>query len=360
MLPARHVGRLRRSGGLVRKRVLLLQGVLPPYRVPVFNGLARHYDVTVLHSGGPSKGPSDRFREVVVPVRHRGPLRVRDAREHARNGPYDATVSMFDLRWPDCVLPPLRDPATYGRWILWGHGYGRARYGKTVRDWLVDRADGVLLYGDGGATDMLERGVRPHKVFIAPNTVHVAGHRDSSDCPKSSLMYVGRLSRAKRVNVLIDSFADVRHRIPDGVRLDIVGDGPERSSLERLANRRGLAEVVTFHGEVHDECVLAGIFAGAFACVVPGYVGLVALHSFAYGVPLITRHGERHRPEFSDLAHENNALVCDPEDLPNAMVEVCTQPERAAALGRNAYRFYANKRTLDVMLYGFQKAIEGW
>ena len=348
------------EGGLKRKRLLLLQDVLPPFRRPVFNGLARYYDVTVLHSGTPSASASDAFHEVVHPVRRRGPLLIRDRAAETSAEPYDTTVSMFDLRWPDCSLPPLRDRHTYGRWILWGHGYGRNRLARPVRDWLVGRADGVLLYDDSAATDMLERGVRPHKIYIAPNTVHVANHRDCSSCPKTSLIYVGRLSKAKKVDVLIDAFARIRNGIPDCVRLDIVGDGVERASLERRVQHRGLTDAVTFHGEVQDDEVLAELFSRAFACAVPGYVGLVVLHSFAYGVPVITPRGEPHAPEFHNLAHGSNALISDRRDFADALVEVCTHPERAAMLGRNAYAFYANKRTLDMMLYGFRKAIEGW
>lgn len=343
-----------------RKRVLLLQDVLPPFRKPVYNGLAEDYDLTVVHSGTPEVTKSDRFREVVQPVRRGGPLMIRDPVVAASGAPYDVTVSMFNLRWPDCVLPPLRDRRAYGRWILWGHGYGRSRLARPARDWLAARADGVLLYDDNAATEMLERGVRPHKIYIAPNTIHVANHQDFSGLAKTSLIYVGRLSKGKKVDVLVDGFGELSTRTPSPVRLEIVGDGPERANLERRVARRGLSASVTFHGEVHDDDVLSELFARAYACVVAGYVGLVVLHSFAYGVPVIARRGERHRPEFSNLAHGINALVCDRGDFADALAEVCTHPERAAALGRNAYRFYANKRTLDVMLYGFRKAIEAW
>lgn len=342
-----------------RKRLLLLQDVLAPFRKPVYNGLAQHYDLTVVHSGEPRTTASDTFSEVVHPVRRRGPLLIRGRNNVASSEPYDVTISMFDLRWPDCILPPLRDRAAYGRWILWGHGYGRSRLAKPARDWLAARADGVLLYDDGAATDMLERGVRPHKIFIAPNTVHVANHRDLSAAPKNSLIYVGRLTKGKKVDVLIDAFRRIRNRIPD-VRVEIVGDGLERANLERRVRRSGLSTAVTFHGEIHDDDLLSELFARAYACVVPGYVGLVALHSFAYGVPVITRRGEPHAPEFSNLAHRSNALICDRRGFADALVDVCTHPERAAMLGRNAYQFYANKRTLDMMLYGFRKAIEGW
>ena len=343
-----------------RKRVLVMQDLLAPFRKPVYNGLAQHYDLTVVHSGEPRTTASDEFREVIRPMRRRGPLLIRDGAAAPPGEPYDVTVSMFDLRWPDCILPPLRDRQAYGRWILWGHGYGRSRLARPVRDWLAARADGVLLYDDGAATDMLERGVRPHKIFIAPNTVHVANHRDLSDTPKTSLIYVGRLTKGKRVDVLIDAFARIRDRIPDHVRVEVVGDGHERGALERRVLRMGLADVVTFHGAVHDEELLSDLFGRAYACVVPGYVGLVVLHSFAYGVPVITRRGEPHAPEFSDLAHGSNALICDRRDFADALVDVCTHPEQAAVLGRSAYQFYANKRTLDMMLYGFRKAIEGW
>lgn len=343
-----------------RKRLLVLQDVLQPFRKPVFNGLAEYYDVTVVHSGIPNLDPSDAFREVVLPVRRRGPLSIRDRSGQMSGAGFDVTVSMFDLRWPDCILPPLRDRGPYGRWILWGHGYGNSRLARPLRDWLAARADGVLLYDDSAAADMLLRGLRPHKVFIAPNTVHVPNHRDCTGCRKSSLIYIGRLTKAKKVDALIDAFADVRSRIPDHIRLEIVGDGRERASLERRAHSRGVADAVTFQGEVHDDDVLAALFARAYACVVPGYVGLVVLHSFAYGVPVITRRDEPHAPEFSNLAHGRNALICDRHGFADALVDVCTNPQRAAELGRTAYRFYANKRTLDMMLYGFRKAIEGW
>lgn len=342
-----------------RKRVLVLQSALPPYRKPLYNSLGTYYDLTVVHSGVSQTDPADAFRELVRPVRRRGPLLIRD-RLKVSGAPFDATVSLFDVRRPDCVLAPLRDREIYGRWILWGQGYARNRLARFARNWLATRADGVLLYDDGAATDMLERGVRPHNIYIAPNTVHVRNHRDCSNAPKTSLIYVGRLSKRKKVDALIDAFGGAQDRLLDAVRLEIVGDGPERADLEHRVARQGLSGSVTFHGAVDDDEVLARLFARAYACVVPGEVGLTVLHSFAYGVPVVARTGEPDVPESSNLAHGGNALICDHRDFADALVNVCRHPERAATLGRNAYRFYANKRTLDMMLYGFRKAIEGW
>lgn len=338
-------------------RLLLLQDALPHYRKPVYNALAEHYDITVLHSGTPNVSSSDRFREIVRPVRKVGPFSIRKW-VGAHDGRYDATISMFDLHWPDCVLAPLFDRARYGRWILWSLGYGRSKSARHARDWFASRADGVLLYGDRAREDMRLRGVPQRKLFVAPNTVHIPNHEDFSAHPKTSLLYVGTLIKAKKVEALIDLFGQIRHRIPHNVRLEIAGDGPERAALEQRARSSGLSDAVIFHGVVHDNEALATLFARAYACVGAGRVGLVVLHSFAYGVPVITTPNEPHGPEFQNIVHGTNGVVCERQVLADAVVELCVDERQARSLGRAAYAWYTTERTVDTMVRGFREAID--
>lgn len=60
---------------------------------------------------------------------------------------------------------------------------------------------------------------------------------------------VGRLIEAKNHSTLIEAFDDVRDSVPDAELL-IVGDGPQRESLERLVAARRLGEHVRFTGTV--------------------------------------------------------------------------------------------------------------
>jgi glycosyltransferase involved in cell wall biosynthesis len=74
------------------------------------------------------------------------------------------------------------------------------------------------------------------------------------------------------------------------VRLAIAGTGPERSSLEDLADRLGLGGRVAFMGKVPD-ADLAAFYAAGDLCVVPtreleGF-GYVALESLAAGTPVL-------------------------------------------------------------------------
>ena len=70
-----------------------------------------------------------------------------------------------------------------------------------------------------------------------------------------TVLFVGRLVEKKGVDILLRAFAGVRARRPSA-SLSIIGDGPRRRSLERLAGRLGVGGVVTFLGEQPPEVVV--------------------------------------------------------------------------------------------------------
>jgi glycosyltransferase involved in cell wall biosynthesis len=61
------------------------------------------------------------------------------------------------------------------------------------------------------------------------------------------MLTVGVLARQKAVDLLLHGFAELRRDRPN-MSLDVVGDGPERAALERLAADLELDSSVTFHG----------------------------------------------------------------------------------------------------------------
>lgn len=340
----------------MKKKIVILQNTIMDYRKPVYDGLSGFYDVTVVHSGKPVDGETHGYRETIVSCRMAGPfflqnpLRVRQAVANA-----DAVIAMFDLRWPAYLVPMARGP---GRYILWGQGYSRNRGVNVVRDWLIKKADRLLLYGAEGIEGMVARGIDRERIVVAPNTIHVPNHQDHSGHPKHSLLFVGRLQPRKRIDDLIETFARLEGRLPDDTVLDIVGGGALMPALKALADARGVSAKVRFHGAVTDHAELSRLFASAYAYVSPGPVGLGALHSFSYGVPVITLRAERHGPEFHNLAHEKNALICDDmAGLESAIERICNQPGFALKLGASAYGRYS-ERTLDRVLAGFRTAIE--
>lgn len=336
-----------------------MQGEVTAYRKPVFNALAEHHDVTVLHSGAPSIGPQDHYGEVIIPVREVGgiflqnPLRVRAAMRG-----FDAVIPMFDLRWPAFLLPVFG--ARSGRFIFYGHRYSGNALADRLRDILMRRADCSLVYGDEEIALMVERGIDPAKIVLAPNTIDVRNHADYSSEPKSSLLYVGRLQDRKRLDLAFEIFAKLQGEIDDSIQFDVIGAGEPEARLRRLANDLGIAGKVHFRGPITDNAVLAEYFRRAIAYISPGPVGLGALHSFAFGVPVLTLREGRHGPEFHNLVDGENSLIATDEPAyEQAMLKICSDPAFARRLGHAAYRRYAEERSLDRLIAGFMTAVEG-
>ena len=345
------------------KKLLILQNLILPYRKPVYNGLARDYNVTVLHSGIPTVDSEDVYKEILIPARRVGPFFIQNGVfRQMSSGNYDTVIVMFDLRWPAYILPMLKSRQRYGRWILWGHWYSRNPVTNYARDWLMKQADAILLYGRGEIDRMIRRGIQANKIFVADNTIHIPNHHDYSNHTKSSLLFVGTFKKRKKVDLLITIFARIRDRIPEHVNLEIVGDGEYRDFLQKLARRLSLEARIIFHGRVEQHDLLAEIFARAYAYV-SSQIGLGILHSFAYGVPVVTashsKGSEKHGPEAECLKHRINGYIYTNEDeLANILIDLCNSPQLSSTLGCNAYNFYSKEKTLDIMLNGFKQSIE--
>ncbi|MGX1351595.1 glycosyltransferase involved in cell wall biosynthesis [Bradyrhizobium elkanii] len=123
-----------------------------------------------------------------------------------------------------------------------------------------------------------QAGFDADRIDVKPNFMADPGAPDPST-PRSGLLYVGRLSREKGVDVLLDAV------VGTGVPLRIVGEGPERVALEARASGH-----VAFLGGLSRGEVLREM-ANAEALVVPSlwYEGfpMVVVEAFARGTPVI-------------------------------------------------------------------------
>jgi glycosyltransferase involved in cell wall biosynthesis len=97
---------------------------------------------------------------------------------------------------------------------------------------------------------------------------------------------VGRLAEVKRHDLLIRGFARVLIDHP-ATALLIVGDGPERSALEGLADSLGIRDRVHFAGyREQPELLLRGMDVFALASRMEG-MPLAILEAWAAGVPVV-------------------------------------------------------------------------
>ncbi|HLZ28225.1 MAG TPA: glycosyltransferase family 4 protein [Chloroflexota bacterium] len=141
------------------------------------------------------------------------------------------------------------------------------------------------------------------------------------------LVHVATLTRIKDQVTLLRAFASLRGRLPEAT-LDIVGDGPLRRDLERLADELGVPQAVRFRGSV-DHAALPGVYRAASAFVLSSRheaQGMVAIEAAACGVPVVgTRVGV-----IPELAASADAVVSvgASEALADALFATCTAADR--------------------------------
>lgn len=154
---------------------------------------------------------------------------------------------------------------------------------------------------------------------------------------------VGRLDAAKRVDLLLQAAAPT-----GGLRVVVVGDGPERGRLEQLAASLGLDGRIRFAGRVDGE-ELADLYA---TCLAVYYApmdedyGLVPYEAFLSGKPVVTTTDAGGPLEAVTDGQTGVVVEPSPAAIADALRWLDGHREEASALGRRG-RTLAEQVTWD-------------
>jgi len=145
-------------------------------------------------------------------------------------------------------------------------------------------------------------------------------------------LFVGRLAPQKRVDDLLKVLDLLQHVQPD-LRTAIVGDGPSRESLERLAVGLALTDKVRFLGHRDD---VPRLMAAADVAVLPSaYEGLpnVVLEAMLQARPVVATAAPGTTEVVVDGVTGVLAPVGDAPLLARALRDLVRDPDRGRALG---------------------------
>jgi len=352
-------------------RLVILTEIISPYRVPVFNALAKHGDIDLHVIFLAENDPTLRqwlvykheigFSYEVLPswrtrlgkynvLLNRGldaALR-RAAPEAIICGGYNYLASWECLRWAkrndvqflllvECTSHDMR---------------GRQPAVERLKSKFVGECDGFVVPGKFSSEYVCGFGVSEDRIFVAPNAVdtelfareaeiareQAATLRVELAVPLRYFLFVGRLVREKGVFDLLAAYSKLLPRVREQVGLVIVGDGPARGELsaEAAAIHPG---VIQLKGFVQRDR-LASYYALADAFVFPTHSdpwGLVVNEAMACGLPVICSAVAGCA---ADLVEDNwNGQIIRPEDIEqitHAMEQLGTNAELRLLMGQRS------------------------
>ena len=224
----------------------------------------------------------------------------------------------------------------------------RLRLYRALDLFLLRLADRVITVSLEQQDLLVRRGIEPARVVVVPNVIDADAYAAMAEPsavtraelgldPSSRVVtFLGRLSPQKGVDTLLA--AAVRLCADDEeLRILVVGDGPQRRSYERLAERLGLDGAVRFLGYRSDT---ASILAASSAVVLPSRaegLPLALLEAAALARPIVASDVGG-VPDMALLDGQSALLA--PPDAPDMLAAklrlVLTEPALAAGLGERA------------------------
>lgn len=220
--------------------------------------------------------------------------------------------------------------------------------------WLSERPLGALYRGVpfqavsvSTADDLVARGIPRGSIRVIYNGVDSA--RLTPDpaerSPTPLFVYLGRLKKYKRVDVVIRAFAGLN--VP-GATLEIAGTGDYRAQLEGLVKSLDLNDRVKFLGFIPEDDklhLLRRAWASTLASPKEGW-GISNLEAAACATPVIAANSPGIRESVIDGQTGFLVPQDDPEAMTAAMRGIVESPELVSSIGA-AGRRYAETFTWD-------------
>lgn len=205
------------------------------------------------------------------------------------------------------------------------------------------QADVVVAVSAYTAQLIAATGAAPRDLRIIPPGVDLPIDLVSEQADRPTVLTIARLRDSyKGHDVLIHALALVRSKVGD-VELVVIGDGPLRGELERLADSLGLTNAVRFLGAVSDRqrnswLRSAHVFAMPSRLPVDGLAGegfgIVYMEAAAYSKPVLAGNVAG---ALDAVADGVSGLLVDPTDaqaVADALTRLLLDRELAQRLGR--------------------------
>lgn len=235
--------------------------------------------------------------------------------------------------------------------------YYRARRSRTLQE-----ADAVIAVSGYVSKLAQDEGARPDRVYVCPNGVDAERFANGNGVDPRQAFHIGegpllltvcRLVGRKGVDLVLLALPKILSRFPD-LRYIIVGDGPKRTELERIARELGVSHAVRWAGRLPYSVVPHYVRACDVFVMTPRNIppdvegfGLVFLEAAAAGKPVV---GSRAGGIEDAVVHGETGLLTDEgsiEQIEASIISLLENRQLALRLGERGRERVMAEMTWD-------------
>jgi glycosyltransferase involved in cell wall biosynthesis len=237
-----------------------------------------------------------------------------------------------------------------------------------LRRALFNLPEAHVNYIDDASEIYGSYGVAREKIFVtrnSPDTDILFSVRKSLELSSNMfqkndhrIVHLSRLVAWKRVDLLIKAFARIKKSFTDADML-VIGNGPERESLERTSAELGVSKDVKFLGGVYDPYILGKHLMSSSVYVLAGMGGLSINEAMCFGLPVICSvcDGTEKilvRDGFNGKYFKDN----DEDDLVEKIVYLFENPELRKSMGTNSTNIIRDEVNINTVINGYVRAFQ--
>lgn len=245
--------------------------------------------------------------------------------------------------------------------IYWNHGINiktpNDKLKNAVFHFIHNQCDALITYTPDMKKYFSERNQK--KLFVAYNTLNFTDI-DKTKVPdkettkkkygikeKKVILYISRMMPYKRVDLLMDAFADL-----EDIAVVMVGPGFSMEQQKKVDAHENLYYLGEKYGsDVNEVYKMGDVFS------TPGHIGLAMNEALFWGLPVVLLQGT-HAPEIYYMKNGvTGYLAADEDDFRKYMIDLLKDDTRLRKMSDACLDVYDREVSIERMFKGFEDAI---